>query len=44
MKKILIILTVAAIMAAGIILTACTDKDINDDCLTYDMKLSLTEM
>lgn len=43
MKKILIILTIAAIMAAGIILTACTDKDINDDCLTYDMKLSLTE-
>ena len=29
MKKILIILTIAAIMAAGIILTACTDKDIS---------------
>lgn len=43
MKKYLIIFAVAVLVSTGILLAACTDKTTDDDCLSYEMKLSLSE-
>lgn len=43
MKKYLLIFAVVLLAATGILLAACTEKTIDDDCLSYEMNLSLAD-